>query len=250
MRTIRKHPQPNSLTLWRVQRSVPDRSPGLQCNYDELRRAPCWVEVENGLFHEQGGICAYTGLRLRLVNGNADNQPFREVDFHIEHLTPQEHCCYGEEAKYDNMVACWPKPNVSFEPKYGARKKGNWPPAQESSLFVSPLRHDCSDRFLFNHKGEIFTREGDEPAKETIRRLGLDHKELTALRRQEIIGVLNPRGKPIGLGAARKLRAALDREAADLDAGRSVQLMAFCFAIRPAIDRQIRKLEGIRGSRR
>jgi len=83
---------------------------------------------------------------------------------------------------YDNLVACWPRPNCGFEPAYGARKKGSWPSVPEQPQFISPLRGDCSARFAYNHRGEISVAQmNDAAANETIDRLGLKHPELTAL---------------------------------------------------------------------
>lgn len=222
----------------------------MECTYDELRRDECLADVEDNLFAEQGGICAYTGIRLGLQPANSSFQRPRDVGFHIEHLTPQQHCEYGGDADYANMIACWPRPNIRIEPEYGARKKGNWPPPAEAESFVSPLRKDCSSRFEFNHRGEIKCSPHDMAATETIRNLGLDHKSLVELRRKAIQGALSPCGKPLTLQQANKLLATLDKEVETLDAGGRVHLMEFCFAIRPALVREIRKLEGIRGSRR
>lgn len=250
MRTIRKRSQPESFTRWRVPRMASSREPFMKCTYDELRRDPCLVDVENNLIHEQGGICAYTGIRIELRETDSSTSESRFVDFHIEHLKPQKHCAYGEDAEYGNFVACWPRPNIGFKPSFGACKKGSWPDAKNSSLFVSPLHESCSERFQFNRRGEIACESRDDAAKETIKMLGLNDASLVELRRDAIRGALAPRGEQLTIPQLRRLLAALDQEVSTLEAGGNVRLMEYCFAIRSATHREIQKLEKIRGSLR
>jgi uncharacterized protein (TIGR02646 family) len=198
--------------------------------------------VENGLHGEQGAICAYTGRRIQLRPG-----PPREIGFHLEHLTPQEHCEEGEDTDYNNLVACWPEPNSKESAPYGAVLKDNWPSPADEHLFVSPLRADCTSRFSFDRRGDIsIARAGDTAAEETIMRLGLKHKELIALRKAAIQGALNPAGRLLSLPEAEKLRRGMDREEQELNQGRSVTLRPFCFAIRPQVDKEIIKLKAIK----
>jgi hypothetical protein len=154
--------------------------------------------------------------------------------------------CTAKDADYLNLVGCWPRPNCGFEPAYGAKKKDHWPAPAEQALFVSPLRSGCSSRFKFNHRGEIaVARNNDAPAETTIKKLGLDHHTLTELRRNAIRGALNPASRQIKLTEARKLLADMQHAAAQLNAGIAAKLLPFCFAIEPALQREIRKLEGI-----
>jgi uncharacterized protein (TIGR02646 family) len=246
VRTIRKRPPPNALTQWRTPRLLLGRAAGTECNYESLRRDPAILEaVEDALVAEQGGLCAYTGQRVRITAANQASGVARQVDMHIEHLVPQTHCVYGQDADYANIVACWPRPNRGFEPSYGARYKGEWPSPAEQALFISPLQHNCSTRFTFDRRGKIGFSGGDTAAEQTIKRLGLGDDSLTALRREAIRGALNPKKRQIKLTEARKLAVEMDRDVVALDGGRNVTLMPFCFAIRPVLDREIRKLEGI-----
>ncbi|MGE0126518.1 MAG: hypothetical protein AB7U82_00315 [Blastocatellales bacterium] len=253
MRTIRKRPAPNALAEWRAPRLAANRSEGMECDYEQMRRSPEVLEaVEDGLFAEQGGICAYTGHRIGLRAASGGDAIERAVDFHIEHMTPQKYCKpkhgnYGKDADYENLAACWPRPNCGFEPAYGAKKKGNWPAPENQSRFVSPLLANCSARFGFNRRGEIIAAQpDDEAASETIKRLGLNHSTLAELRREAIRGALNPASRPIKLAEARKLLQQMRQASDSVDQGVSVQLMPFCFAIQPALEREIRKLEAIR----
>lgn len=242
MRTIKKRSPPSALTRWRAPRLAAGRPDGMECTYEELRRHPEALEaVEDSLLAEQGGLCAYTGQRIGIETPEAAGP--RAVDFHLEHLTPQAHDAPGQGTDYANLVACWPRPNCGFEPSYGARKKGDWPSTAEQSLFVSPLRDDCSKRFAFNRRGEIRpARTGDTAAEETIRRLGLCDTTLTALRREAIRGALHPRSRPIRLSQAQRLLSHLRLAAETVDGGGAARLAPYCFAIEQALEKEIRKL--------
>ncbi|TKD12375.1 TIGR02646 family protein [Polyangium fumosum] len=247
MRTIKKRPPPSALVEWRAKRLTKDPGEGMKCTYEELRRdTSALPAVEDGLFAEQGGICAYTGIQIRL---DASSEP-RKVDFHLEHVTPQKHCIYGQDADYGNLVACWPRPNCGFEPLFGAVTKKSWPSPEEKHLFVSPLDPGCTARFSFNHRGEISPAdEKDDAAKTTIEKLGLAHATLTDLRRGAILGALQPPGRLLSLEQARRLLATLKADAEKLDQGGSVRLRAFSFVIEQVLPREIRKLEGIKKSK-
>jgi uncharacterized protein (TIGR02646 family) len=246
VRTIRKRRAPNALTEWRAPRLAKDRREGMEGTYEEMRRDPRVLRaVEEGLFREQGGLCAYTGRRIRLETGTETS----EVDLHLEHVIPQAHCEHGQDTAYDNLVACWPRANYGTEPSYGARKKGDWPSPAERHLFLSPLDDSCSARFSFNHRGEISPAMPDDKAAETtIEKLGLQNAELTALRANAIRGVLFRNNRPIGRSEARRQLRVMKADAAKLDRGESVTLQPYCFAIQQALAREIKKLEGIRQS--
>jgi hypothetical protein len=67
VRTIVKRGPPNALTQWRQPRLAANRGPGMDCTYEELRKDDAALNaLENALFTEQGGICAYTGHPLSL----------------------------------------------------------------------------------------------------------------------------------------------------------------------------------------
>ncbi len=242
MRTIKKRPAPATLVTWRQQRIATHGADGFEFIYEAMRRDEAVVEeVEDNLHGEQGAICAYTGRRIQLRAG-----PPRKVGFHLEHLKPQEHCEEGKDTDYNNLVACWPEPNSTESAAYGAVFKGNWPSPSEELLFVSPLRADCTSRFSFNRQGQIEASQGtDQAAAETIRQLGLDHKELTALRKAAIQGALHPGGRPITLAEVEKLRREMDQDEVELNRGGTIKLSPFCFAIRPQLEREITKLQAI-----
>lgn len=228
---------------WRQQRIAGHDADGFEFTYDAMRRDDAVVSaIEERIFSEQGAICAYTGRRIQLRPG-----PPREVGFHFEHLKPQAHCVSGEDSDYGNLAACWPEPNSKESAPYGAVLKGNWPSPAEAYLFVSPLRADCTSRFSFDRRGNISaTQPGDAAADETIKRLGLGHKELIALRKAAIRGALNPPRRRISLLEAEKYRAVMVQDELRLSQGYSAKLTPFCFAIRPQLDREIVKLRAIK----
>lgn len=239
MRTIHKRPPPPVYVEWRAARMSAARGPGMECTYDELRRAPAVLEaVEEQLCAEQGGLCAYTGRGLSLSRGVGGE---RRVGFHLEHLTPQMHCVYGQDADISNLVACWPPPNGPKAP-YGAHEKDHWPSPQEAHLFVSPLDPTCGQRLRFRANGVVEpANEQDEAAAETVRRLGLDHPTLVALRRGAIQGTLSPRmGQRLTAAQTRTLLQRLGQDEADLERGLPVRLREFCFALRHALERHLR----------
>jgi len=116
--------------------------------------------------------------------------------------------------------------------------------SQTLSLFVSPLRDGCSQRFVFNGRGEIKPAiAGDPAAEETIRRLGLCDSALTALRQAAIRGALNPRSQPLRLSQAQRLLSQMRSAAETVDRGGSARLADFCFAIEQALENHIKKFE-------
>jgi hypothetical protein len=122
-------------------------------------------------------------------------------------------------------------------------KKGNWPSPAEQHLFVSPRSMGCEARFLFNLRGEIGVLNSDNAAAETMIRLGLNHKRLEGYRKEAIDATLQRRGKEIpllNLGDARKRLTKL--EDAENQRGK---LEPFCFVLKQALRKHIRRLEGI-----
>ena len=245
MRTINKRPPPNELVEWRQARNAAADDATWPYNYDALRRSPPVIDaVNHRLFDEQGGICAYTGIRLAFLD---DGEPL----FHIEHLKAQDHCARGEDTEYGNLVACWPEPNRKIGAEYGAVKKDKWPFPVDAAKFVSPLLANCSARFVYRKTGEIEAAlASDTAAAETIGRLALNHKELRAIRRSAIRGALQPRrGQRLKLTEARKIKTEMERAETELNSGQNVSLRAFCFVIKPFIDREVRKLTAIQSNK-
>ena len=253
MRSIKKRVSPGELEDWRGDRAAQNDSVLYPFDYEAMRRNKDVLgKVEDGLFAEQGQICAYTGRRI-----TRQGKPGL-AGFHIEHLKPQERCNLGEDCAYENMVACWPEPNQKHGVEYGAVKKDNWPAAGEDHLFVSPLHTDCTGRFRFAEQEDPqFPGEepkwsnwmepataGDAAAEATIRQLSLNHRELRALRSTAIFNALiGPDGTAWPLERLRNISTGYAQAEGELDAGNDIQLDPFCFAIRQALAFHIEQRE-------
>ncbi len=230
MREISSRNEPASFTQWRSGSQM-------DINYDySLIPSDLLGEIKDSLIAEQRRLCAYTGIGI-----NAEHS-------HIEHLLPQKHCQRGQEdVSYTNMVACYPGTKDKYVP-FGALVKANWPSRAEQHLFVSPRSAGCEVRFLFSERGRITVAQDDEAARETVKRLGLDHTRLEAMRREAISATLRWKGKSpplLDLSSARKRLASLER--AETTGG---PLEPFCFALKQALRKHILKLESIRQSKR
>ena len=187
--------------------------------------------VTDALLREQGGLCAYTGIRID--TGSC----------HIEHLKAQAHCSPAETVSYSNMVACYPSPNPDRKTPYGAEQKGNWPSPSKQHQFVSPLNRTCENRFAFNLRGEIREREGnDQAAKTTIEKIGLAHPQLVAFRKAAIQGTLGMHNNLLLRAARRRLNS--------LRSHREGRREPFCFVLVQALQRHIGRLEAIARTKR
>jgi len=192
-------------------------------------------QLKQALIDEQGGLCAYTGIRI-----DADRS-------HIEHLIPQAHCEQGVgDVAYLNMVACYPSPDEGHVP-FGAVFKKNWPAPAEQHLFVSPRTLNCEARFTFSLGGVISASATDPAASKTIAKLGLDNKKLTGMRKAAIDATLGiDRRNSLRLDVANARRRLRSLEEADSGDG---PLEPFCFVLKQALAKHLRRLENIRNSR-
>ena len=223
MRTIKKQAQPAALTEW-----IAANQNGPNCSYgslsSELRKI-----IRASLVAEQGCLCAYSGRKI-----NVDS-------CHIEHLKPQAHCQDIEDVIYSNLVAAVPTPNAPKLP-YGAHLKDNWPSNDELALFVSPLQDGCTARFSYNFRGEIHPTDTDDAAaKETIKRLGLDHSILVAFRREVISRTLqSPKKGPASLDSKAARRRLTDLQ--QKDSGTN-PLEPFSFVLINALEKHIERIK-------
>lgn len=231
MREIKESPEPTELTQWR------ENTPGI--GYRDFPSG-LYQLVKAALIKDQRGLCAYTGIGIASRNAGERS--------HIEHLLPQDHCTSGEDLAYANMVACYPAPGAAYVP-YGAVRKGNWPSPAEFHLFVSPRSSGCEERFSFNLQGKVSAaRPDDAAANETIRRLGLDHTTLTAMRREAIGSTLEIPGRgPSSLDTRSAKRRLARLQRVEDEGGR---LEPFCFVLKQALVKHIQRLEAIRQAKR
>lgn len=227
MRWINKHREPLALTEWRARYQN-----DVNFGYPLLRSDHAVTEhVVNSLVEEQGWLCAYTGIHIS------------PQKCHIDHVNAQVHCTPAEAVAYSNMVACYPRPNFIPEPKFGARKKADWPSPGERHLFVSPLDRSCEARFNFGLHGQISQCNAtDIAAGMTIKRLGLDDGVLSDWRGGAIRGTLGKDNRLPIRDARRRLR--------QLSAQNPGHLEEFCFVLKQALEKHIARLEGIARSRK
>ncbi len=223
MREISLQDEPVGFTQWRAG-AQNDINYGYDLIPTEMRR-----EIKDALIAEQRDLCAYTGIRI-----NASHS-------HIEHLLPQAHCNRGQEdVAYGNMVACYPGSGSIYVP-FGALLKADWPSPDEQHLFVSPRSAGCERRFTFSLAGKIVSTEGDEAARETVKRLGLDNRRLEGLRKEAIDATLKWHGKNQPLLDLRSAQRRLARlEQVEKLGGR---LEPFCFALKQALRKHIQRLQ-------
>jgi len=225
MKQIIKRNEPARLRDWRKKTTkFPD------AHYDN-HGFPV-ADVNAALVAEQGGLCAYTMIRIT------------EATSHNEHLKPrsvsknEDPPKYSETTDYQNLVACYPNTSTSDRKcPFGADARGNvWDPI----MMITPLMGNCEVRFTFNAQGEIaHASDADEAAKWTIGTLRLNDGELQALRRQAVVSAgLNP-------AHSSALNARQARELAERICNRSAKGLfpPFCVAIRQVAIEYADKLE-------
>lgn len=145
-------------------------------NDDKMAHQPNWNRVPTPIKHmiheflmcEQGYICCYCESEVR------------KEDSHIEHYRPKKNRCFAHlQLDYSNLHCSCQRDRSPGEPLHCGHLKGNW---FDANLLVSPLDPDCEARFMFTGTGDIFPRDDDLAAKETIVRLGLNLPKLIADR--------------------------------------------------------------------
>jgi uncharacterized protein (TIGR02646 family) len=230
MRTIKKGAEPRSLREWRA-----GNMGKVNFHYDHLPKE-VRKDLKLALIKEQGGLCAYTGLRIWHKTASG------ESNAHIEHLKPRSRSNREDKPEettdYGNLVACYPGDRQPH-PGFGAAQKADWPKdAQEAALFVSPLSEGCEGRFRYKINGEMLpSSPQDKAAVATIEKLKLDDPKgaLRNLRGQCLARVLKLRSKE-----AQQWIHNLD--------GETGSRAEFCFALRQALEGQIKRLGHIRKS--
>lgn len=179
MKYIVKGRTPRSLKEWIAGQPI-ENGERINCKYEDM---PTSVkrEVHQRLLTEQGWLCCYTGM-------NVD-----ESNSHIEHLKPQSQCEGDEDIDYANLLTAYPGDRVRCE--FGAKAKDKW---YDEELLISPLDRGCESKFRFDQFGHIKeVKPKDRAAKETIRRLRLDHDSLTEMRESAIQEAIFPDGNPL-----------------------------------------------------
>lgn len=231
MKHIVKRSEPPELRRWFNSQPMDEAGERINCSYkhipSDVREA-----VKKRLLKEQGCLCCYTGLSIS------------EKTSHIEHLKPQTRCIQeksNEDVDYNNLLAAYPG-DRSSKCRFGAHAKEDW---YDSEKLVSPLHRQCETKFIFDQFGEISVSDNnDVAAKETIKRLCLDHGMLNEFREQAIREFLFPDDKPLSKA---KLQSIVDRGFCLHD--EKGRYPKFCFVIEQVARQLLRAAESDRKRR-
>lgn len=168
MRHIVKGGEPSALRTWKSNNAQSLQNLAYGNLPSDVKK-----QIKAALLTEQGLLCAYTMRRLASA-----------ADCHIEHVQPQN-AAPGLDLDYVNMAACFPKDGGDTSHGYGAPIKAG-ATVTLGSDFVSPHQAGCDRRFGYTADGKISPAPEDQAAASTITFLGLDHEQLTELRRHAI----------------------------------------------------------------
>ncbi len=232
MRYIRENKQPEALIrclkLQRDHGQVPDYENAGQVEVNG-NMVSVKAEIRKARIAEQGGLCAYTMMRID------------ETSCHNEHLVPQsvsrQKGKVEETLDYRNIVACYPKTEHAGGFEFGAAARGT------KHLEITPLHATCETRIRFDRstgRAEP-AADGDEAVRELIEDvLILNHPALIDRR----LDAYNRAG--VGIKAASPLSAAQARKLAKiiLDHRRGKNLSPYCVAVAQAAIAHAHLIEG------
>ncbi len=219
MRFIGENTQPEALIRCLALR----RAAGQALDYDEVGQVQVndatvsvTTEIRKARISDQGGICAYTMMRID------------ESNCHNEHLIPRSVSRQNGQVEqtldYRNIVACYPKEEPPGGCGFGAAARG----AQR--LAVSPLDPTCETRIHFDRStGRAEPTNPDDAAISDLLNnvLILNHPTLIDYRLAAI------RGSGVGL---RNLEPISEKEARSLAKSilkyrRGRNLSPYCIAV-------------------
>lgn len=222
MRCIRENNPPEALIRCLALR----RSAGQAIDYDEVgdvevdgQMLSVKAEIRKARIADQGGICAYTMMRIDTNSA------------HNEHLIPRsvskDEGREEETLDYRNIVACFPKREEKGGYGFGAPKRGTLP------LEVTPFDPSCEARMRFDRvSGRVEpTDPSDQALQEMLEDvLVLNHATLIARRLAafEQAGISTKSQKPLSAAKARDLA----REVLEFRSGS--KLLPYCVAIAQA----------------
>src|SRR5690242_1637435 len=95
MKYIVKQAQPRELIAWVRAKSRNADAKQISWTSDDMP-ADVRKAVKQSLVQEQGGLCCYTGQRIKPETS------------HIEHMKPQAICVGHEDTDYENLLAAHP----------------------------------------------------------------------------------------------------------------------------------------------
>ena len=197
--------------------------------------------LREALLAEQGHICCYCGMRIRVTDEenevhsaeDDDGQKKKDERPIIEHLKPRS--AFPELTfEYQNLLASCSGGQAAHPPRaiHCDKKKGNW---YEEGLMVSPLNPDCEDYFVYRPNGTIEPTKhpGKNPAaRETMDRLGLDIPKLNARRASALAPIIDA----LDLSSDEERQALIEGYSRP---GREGRLAPFCFALVQVLKRYV-----------
>lgn len=157
-----------------------------KASYDDLREEnnrEVYDKLRVSLLEEQGYICCYCGCRITLDNVTVEHLKPRDKykKQELDYFNLLASCDGGQNKRRKNKIATLNKNERDRQyPLYCNCKKGN------SEIPVTPLIDNCEERFKYDEKGNIFCKEGDTAAENTINILNLNNSTLKNQRQVAI----------------------------------------------------------------
>ncbi|MGX9461048.1 retron Ec78 anti-phage system effector HNH endonuclease PtuB [Shewanella sp. A14] len=195
MKKIIKSDEPEILRIYRENNPKDDWKSGFYKNSgsDGVKT------VRESLIHEQGGLCVYCEIDLKLGEGKANN------DFRVEHFYPDNPANHlskktdgiNYSLHWENLFGCCHGGDVNFIVEKGTRYT-----KPDVHCDINKKNHDWTDKllnpltdipkspalFYFDENGSISAKEHKDigplalKAKDTITLLSLDSKSLNSFR--------------------------------------------------------------------
>jgi len=232
MKYIAKSHAPKQLEDWFNSQPINQDGQRINCTYNQSLPSDVRKAIKDKLLQEQGWLCCYTGTSIS------------EKKSHIEHFKPQSLCRQEgnyEDVNYRNLLAAYPGDRDS-KCSFGAHAKEDW---YDPELLVSPLHKQCESRFHFDEDGYITsTRNDDQAAKETIKKLFLNCDMLREWREQAIDEFFFPEGREL---SESKLQSIVENGCCIRD--KKGRYPKFCFVIEQVAPQILRKAKSDRHRR-
>lgn len=185
MKYIQKGQEPSSFTAWKA---LGDEN--WSASYSDLRGSER-TDLHNALLADQGYICCYCGVEVRLENSHIEHLPsqsfFTDSAETINYQYLLASCGISEQWRKEKYQKEWTKERfenlLSCSDRCGI-KRGDRP------ISILPLQPDCESFFTYDiSNGAIAAKEGldcGKVASSTISTLNLDTQKLRTLRKAAI----------------------------------------------------------------
>ena len=214
MRYIEKGNEPDALRKWKRENANSPQNLTYASNTFPRQ------EVKESLLKEQGYLCGYTMLRIRIET------------CHIEHIEPQSKTQTSDlSISYINMLACFPQSGGDISHGFGA-------PIKADASVLSPHQGGIDIRFEYRRNGTVRPKDSDDiMVEQTIETLKLNNSNLTE-RRLVVLKRLGLTIQPITLQIRTKHDFSLVSASKAMDIANTVlkrnssdELEEFCLAI-------------------